>query len=874
MRLLAACLLVVCLAAGSGGANGDGSEAASRPTYWVDWNNGDDATGDGSRANPWKSLNRGVQALGPGKTLMVRSGTYQEMLLNVIPSGTSWDRAVSIRWDAQGTKPIIEAPAPEPGKDSDCIDVDGQYIIIEGLDCDARNANAGCIGISGNHIRFQDCIFRNSPTQGVLGGGEYFEFIRCKFHDNGTKPYYGVTEEDIRNGPYHGYHHGIYLSGKNNLVDGCEAYNNKDGYGFHLYPDPERCVVRNCVAYGNYSAGIVVCGGRDNEIYDNVCYGNDVGVTVWSEGTAAYRNACYDNNTGIAMSSGALIYSNVCYRNKTGIAVRSDGSRNAIYNNTVHAATPSETVGVYLSGPDQWGPGASDCRVLSNIVWNCGTPIDDHATSTVNEYNLTSDPSFVDVSRRDLRLNAGSAAIDAGPGLKEVVTDKDGRLRPQGNGWDIGAYEYCAGQQRSSGPGATYWVDWDNGDDATGDGSQASPWKSLNRGVQALGPGTTLMVRSGTYQEWLYENIPSGASWDEAVTIQWDGIGEKPVIEPPTPEPGQEVDCLDIDGHYIIIDGLDCNAINASTGCMGVEASSHHVRFENCIFRNSPSSGAGSGGSYIEFINCKFVGNGRHPYWGGPEDVAGGPYKGFHHGIYLTGEHNVIDGCEFCDNLDGFGVHFHPASHSVVRNSVVHHNFAGGIILTGGNNEAYNNVCYDHTTSWGAGIVAGASDRVYGNTCYSNTVGIHVCDGGTYYNNVCHDNTLGMKVRDDCSRARILNNTLVRSTPNDSVGIYLSGPHDYGPGATGVSIYNNIIYNFGTAIEDHGAKTLVDRNLTTDPLFVNGALCDFRLVPASAAIDAGMKLGEVSTDKAGRPRPQGKEWDIGAYEYQAGPGSR
>jgi hypothetical protein len=52
------------------------------------------------------------------------------------------------------------------------------------------------------------------------------------------------------------------------------------------------------------------------------------------------------------------------------------------------------------------------------------------------------DPQFVDVAGRDLRPTPTSPLVDSGVELKEVKTDFIGVPRPQGSGYDIGAYEY------------------------------------------------------------------------------------------------------------------------------------------------------------------------------------------------------------------------------------------------------------------------------------------------------------------------------------------------------------------------------------------------------------------------------------------------
>ncbi len=41
------------------------------------------------------------------------------------------------------------------------------------------------------------------------------------------------------------------------------------------------------------------------------------------------------------------------------------------------------------------------------------------------------------------------------------------------------------------------------------------------------------------------------------------------------------------------------------------------------------------------------------------------------------------------------------------------------------------------------------------------------------------------------------------------------------------------------------------------------------LQPDSPAIDAGAAFDEAALDKAGTPRPQGKAFDIGVFEFTA-----
>lgn len=52
--------------------------------------------------------------------------------------------------------------------------------------------------------------------------------------------------------------------------------------------------------------------------------------------------------------------------------------------------------------------------------------------------------------------------------------------------------------------------------------------------------------------------------------------------------------------------------------------------------------------------------------------------------------------------------------------------------------------------------------------------------------------------------------------------------------------------------------------------FVDAAGHDYRLTADSGAVDAGVALPPVATDRIGNPRPAGRRWDVGAFELQPG----
>jgi len=209
-------------------------------------------------------------------------------------------------------------------------------------------------------------------------------------------------------------------------------------------------------------------------VYGNTFHG-DMGVynTAWIfvegtvEGVEVFNNLFV--GTGNAPNDGAIAVGNA-----------------RIYNNTIALLTGGICVNA-----------AKGADVLNNIMFQCGTAIGMHGidASTRIDYNLYSgqgsngwalveegtgtflffdgfaswqaetgsdahgkvaDPAFVDPVQ-DFHLQPSSPAIDQGTDAAAgvVFADKDDVVRPQGAGFDIGAYETCSGSCADTPSGAT-----------------------------------------------------------------------------------------------------------------------------------------------------------------------------------------------------------------------------------------------------------------------------------------------------------------------------------------------------------------------------------------------------------------------------------
>lgn len=182
-----------------------------------------------------------------------------------------------------------------------------------------------------------------------------------------------------------------------------EWYNGAGDVGCHAETDQNNLVERNRVAR-NESTGVYNAGGDRSSIRNNLIYGNGGGgIAVEDGGTGG-------GPTGVERGAyGDTIYFNTIYGN----------ARN----------------GVSLS------PNVHDAVVRDNIIYdNAGVPIYNRSIGATIDHNLTTNPQFANSSAGDFSLRSGSPAIDGGIDVG-VANDFIGTARPQGAGFDVGAYE-------------------------------------------------------------------------------------------------------------------------------------------------------------------------------------------------------------------------------------------------------------------------------------------------------------------------------------------------------------------------------------------------------------------------------------------------
>jgi parallel beta-helix repeat protein len=415
-------------------------EGGNRVRYVYVSPNGSDAN-DGSQAAPWMTIQEAVDNANPGDVIQIAAGTYVGARIERSGTANDWITLTA----EPGATVLINAPGPNNQHDSN-LEIETwngngvvAYWIIDGLEvANAPNWGIDIRGNSSNHSHH--FVVRNNDV-----------------HDNGTGSektgIFTAFVDDVvveGNESYGNGEHGIYLSnsGDRFTVRGNRLYNNMN-CGLHMNADASQG------GDGIISDGVV----EANTIYNNGlggCAGiNMDGVTD----TIVRNNLLYDNHaTGIALfqQDGAVCSHDNRVLNNT-ILNESDGRwaitlshtscvNNKIFNNILYTAH-SFRGSIELPADMITGFESDYNIVMDRFSIDDGNSVIGLADWQALGYDTNSilinlSQLFVDIGADDYHLAAGSQAIDAGLMLPDVPTDLDGRPRPAGPAFDIGAYEY------------------------------------------------------------------------------------------------------------------------------------------------------------------------------------------------------------------------------------------------------------------------------------------------------------------------------------------------------------------------------------------------------------------------------------------------
>jgi hypothetical protein len=126
-------------------------------------------------------------------------------------------------------------------------------------------------------------------------------------------------------------------------------------------------------------------------------------------------------------------------------------------------------------------------------------------------------------------------------------------------------------------------------------------------------------------------------------------------------------------------------------------------------------------------------------------------------------------------------------------------------------------------------------------------------------NGVIYDVAYGLRYEDRMERLQIWNTT---------IGLHVGRPFVAAASSSGgLDVRNLLLLGVKLPREASQASNLA----VTAAAFVTAAAHHYELAPGSPAIDAGATVREVARDRLGMLRPQGRAYDVGAYEYRPNP---
>ncbi|MBW2097121.1 MAG: right-handed parallel beta-helix repeat-containing protein, partial [Deltaproteobacteria bacterium] len=346
-----------------------------------------------------------------------------------------------------------------------------------------------------------------------------------------------------------------------------------------------------------------------------------------------------------------------------------------------------------------------------------------------------------------------------------------------------------------------YWVD-DDGSNATGDGSESNPWRTITRvltdgSIEGSSSDRVIIhVKAGTYSPSMhsseYETFPL-QMWSY-FSIQGEGGREYTIIDAERTE--LVIGCFH--ENYISVSGVTITGGAASINGGGLTINAaDYVAVDDCIITDN--QGAYGGGGYVvtgsndvSFTNCVISHNTSSSHGGGIYCLVlveitdcvfeDNETSGRGGGVYIS-SNTIVDHCDFIDNRAAIG---------------------GGITVNGSAHIRYctfdNNEASDDSVAGGGGGIfcAGSSSwpRISGCEMYYNTA---VRGGAVMIVNQAEPTIVSCE---------IYNNTASKS----GGGIYCSTDIDYeGDGDASIT-YCNIHDNEATS--ENGGGILIQERVT------------------------------------------------------------
>ena len=422
--------------------------------------NGNDTTGNGSISNPYATLTKATTVAVAGDTIQVRAGAYvQHLYWDVGGDGAPGAYITIQAYDGDLTASFVGDSGA-----ANTIDLESRhYIKVIGLDvAGTQSQGYYCVKASVcQYVEIKRCALHDSGSGDVVKGnqGDYYTIEDNEIYrpggdnpsgnnqgiDAGVDVDYGVFRNnyihDFPDMAYYSKGGSEYVIAEGNIVTNQDPAWPGPAVGFGQQTDSKYMDGAVCQSYNMVM--------RNNLFAD--CPGGAAGTY------SCYHGYFYNNvtrNCGTASANLAII----CQRDTGRGPTNTDGFY--VFNN-VFLDTRGQMPAVYKYHSGDY----TDWQHDYNNFYNNGSPIPPgswagfnpnlEAHSTFGNPNLANQTGTATTYagwKDCFRITAASALlIDKGSGSAgndpqpAVHTDMDGTPRPQGAGWDIGAFEYASG---------------------------------------------------------------------------------------------------------------------------------------------------------------------------------------------------------------------------------------------------------------------------------------------------------------------------------------------------------------------------------------------------------------------------------------------
>jgi len=304
----------------------------------------------------------------------------------------------------------------------------GSNCIIDSCTIRYTDMTGLSMGYQASNAQALNCILEYNGLSGAGGSASYNYLISgCTITHNNYRDFNANWAASGIKAAAHGYG-----TVENNEI----AYNNASGMWCDYEDTANTTIICNNYIHDNgpKEAGIFFEASRSGLIYNNVLVGNERrGIYIsGSYDTKVYNNTIVEQKgvAAIQLLNGIHNCTNVLIKNN--IVYNSDSACSYDLYMISQAGTTSDYNCFYRGGSTiKLHSGAALYTTL--LSWQQNTAYDDHS--------LNCNPMFLTENGDDYRTSTDSYVVDHGATLGEIYDDYTGTDRPQGDAYDMGAYE-------------------------------------------------------------------------------------------------------------------------------------------------------------------------------------------------------------------------------------------------------------------------------------------------------------------------------------------------------------------------------------------------------------------------------------------------